>query len=125
MQTNGARHFGICEERRSGVDKVMSLTGGLPPAPEFAIVSDPTRATLFAHKELAKMDKIERVRACYLHACLRYVQREYMTNATLRERFGITIATASRLIKEAVDAGMLRPYDAAPRKFMKYVPYWA
>jgi len=69
------------------------------------------------------------VRACYLHACLRYVQREYMTNATLRERFGISIqnsATASRLIKEAVEAGMLRPYDeAAPRKFMKYVPYWA
>ncbi|AQV99408.1 transcriptional regulator (plasmid) [Cupriavidus necator] len=124
------RRFGICEERGSGVDKVVSLTEAYQlPAPEFAIVSDHTRATLFAHKELAKMDKIERVRACYLHACLRYVQREYMTNATLRERFGITIqnsATASRLIKEAVDAGMLRPYDeAAPRKFMKYVPYWA
>ncbi|KAI3611174.1 hypothetical protein D8I24_0163 (plasmid) [Cupriavidus necator H850] len=52
-----------------------------------------------------------------------------MTNATLRERFGITVqnsATTSRLFKEAVDAGMLRPYDeSAGRKYMKYVPYLA
>lgn len=124
------RRFGICEERGSGVDKVVSLTEAYQlPAPEFAIVSDHTRATLFAHKELTKMDKADRVRACYLHACLRYVQRDYMTNATLRERFGITVqnsATASRLIKEAVEAGMLRPHDeSAGRKYMKYVPYWA
>ena len=28
---------------------------------------------LFAHKELADMDKTERVRACYLHACLKHI----------------------------------------------------
>ncbi|SOZ22158.1 conserved hypothetical protein; putative DNA interacting protein (helicase/transcriptional regulator) [Cupriavidus taiwanensis] len=124
------RRFGICEERGSGVDKVVSVTEAYQlPAPEFSTVSDHTRATLFAHKELTKMDKSDRVRACYLHACLRYVQRDYMTNASLRDRFGIPVqnsATASRLIKEAVEGGMLRPYDeTAGRKFMKYVPYWA
>ena len=47
----------------------------------------------------------------------------------LRERFGIEAknsATASRLIKEALEAGMIRLYDkGAARKLMKYVPIWA
>ncbi len=75
------------------------------------------------------MDKADRVRACYLHACLKYVNREYLTNSSLRERFGIeqqNIAVASRLIKEAVETGTIVPYDAAAApKMMKYVPWWA
>lgn len=75
------------------------------------------------------MDKIDRIRACYLHACLKFVNREFMTNGSLRERFGIEAknsASASRLIKEALDAGVIAPYDAsAARKIMKYVPWWA
>ncbi len=52
-----------------------------------------------------------------------------MTNATVRERFGLADknrATASRLIKEAIEAGAVKPHDAsaAPR-LMKYVPFWA
>jgi len=75
------------------------------------------------------MDKADRVRAVYLHACLRYVNREYVTNASVRKRFGIepqNIATASRLIREAVETGIVLPYDpdAAP-KLMRYVPVWA
>lgn len=47
----------------------------------------------------------------------------------VRERFGIepqNIAAASRLIREAVEAGLVVPYDpeAAP-KLMRYVPVWA
>ena len=124
------RRFGICEERGSGVDKVVHETEYYQlPAPDFAIVSDHTRATLFAHRILAKMDKADRIRACYLHACLRYVQRDFMTNTSLRERFAIEVqnsAAASRLIKEALEGGMIRAYDEkAGRKYMKYVPYWA
>ena len=52
-----------------------------------------------------------------------------MTNSTIRDRFGIeekNRATASRLIKEAVKAGAIKPYDdAAASKLMKYVPFWA
>jgi len=52
-----------------------------------------------------------------------------MTNSTLRKRFGIerhNSATASRLIKEALSAGMVRPYDEnAAKRDMKYVPFWA
>jgi len=124
------RRFGVCEERGSGVDKVVFQTEYFQlPAPIFEVVGDNTRAVLFAHRPLAKMDKEDRVRACYLHACLRYVNRDFMTNTTLRERFGIephNSATASRLIKEALGAGAIRPYDeSAARKLMKYVPYWA
>jgi len=71
----------------------------------------------------------DRTRAVYLHACLRYVNREYLTNASVRGRFGIepqNLATASRLIREAVEAGLIVPHDpdAAP-KLMRYVPIWA
>jgi ATP-dependent DNA helicase RecG len=69
------------------------------------------------------------IRACYLHSCLKYVNREFLTNTSVRARFGIepqNTATASRLIKEALDAKVILPYDpkAAP-KLMKYIPWWA
>jgi predicted HTH transcriptional regulator len=88
-----------------------------------------TRAVLFAHKPLSEMEKADKVRACYLHACLRYVTHQPMTNTSLRERFGIeqkNSATVSRLIKEAVAAGAIRAYDeSASKQQMKYVPFWA
>jgi len=75
------------------------------------------------------MDKDDRIRSCYLHACLKHVDRTYMTNSTLRQRFGIegkNSATASRMIRESVEAQMIRPYDeTASKKFMKYIPFWA
>jgi len=124
------RRIGVCEERGSGVDKVVFQTEVYQlPAPLFETTGEHTRAVLFAHRELRDMDKDDRVRACYLHACLKYVERDYMTNTTLRSRFGIedkNSATASRIIKETVEAELIRPYDeAASRKFMKYVPWWA
>jgi predicted HTH transcriptional regulator len=124
------RRMGICEERGSGVDKVVSETEQAQlPAPLFEVPDDSTRAILFAHRPLTKMDRADRVRACYLHACLRYVNREYLTNASLRERFGLdekNSATASRFIKEAVEDGAIVPADeGAARKLMKYMPRWA
>ncbi|HMO85080.1 MAG TPA: ATP-binding protein [Lacipirellulaceae bacterium] len=125
------RRVGICEERGSGVDKVVSQTEyyQLPP-PLFEVVGGQTRAVLFAHQTFAQMDKSARVRACYLHACLQYVQRTFMTNSTLRARFGIedhNRAQASRVIKAAVEAGLVRQNDpdGESRKDTRYVPFWA
>lgn len=75
------------------------------------------------------MDKTDKTRACYLHACLRWVQGKQLTNASLRERFGIeegNRAIACRLIRDAVDAGRIVPVDpgAAPKQ-MRYIPWWA
>lgn len=124
------RRIGICEERGSGWDKVVDQTEYYQlPAPLPEATDDHTRVVLFAHRPLTKMDKADRIRAVYLHACLRYVNRENMTNTSIRERFGIepqNIAAASRLIREAVEAGVVLPYDAdAAPKLMRYVPSWA
>ena len=124
------RRFGICEERGSGIDKVVfQIEAYQLPAPVFEVTGQSTRAVLFAHRPLTQMDRDDRVRACYQHACLKHVTRETMTNSTLRQRFGIedkNSATASRLIKEAVEARAIYPYDegAAPKQ-MRYVPWWA
>jgi len=124
------RRFRICEERGSGIDKVIAQIEIYQlPAPLFEVPEGFTRVVLFAHKLLIAMDKAERVRACYLHACLKYVSREFLTNASLRERFGVeekNKAAVSRYIREAVDAGVIKPFDEdAARKLMKYVPFWA
>ena len=124
------RRFRICEERGSGIDKVIAQIEIYQlPAPLFEVPEGFTRVVLFAHKPLIAMDKAERVRACYLHACLKYVSREFLTNASLRERFGVeekNKAAVSRYIREAVDAGVIKPFDEdAARKLMKYVPFWA
>ena len=124
------RRFGICEERGSGIDKVVFQAEFYQlPAPLFEAPKGFTRTVLFAPKALASMDKSERVRACYLHACLKRVMQDYLTNASLRERFGIKTdnkAIASRYIREAVDTGMIKPFDEhAAKRMMKYVPFWA
>lgn len=124
------RRMDICEERGTGIDKVVSLTELYQlPAPLFVQVGDNVRASLLSPRPLVEMSQADRIRACYLHACLRAVNLDYMTNTSLRERFGIekkNSATASRLIKEATEAGMIRLFDPeAATKLRKYVPFWA
>lgn len=124
------RRMGICEERGTGIDKIVKQTELFQlPAPLFEVSGDFMRTVLFAHRPIKKMSKEDRIRACYLHACLRYVSRDFMTNPSLRERLGLEekdSATATRYIKEAVDAGSIAPLDPkAGRKLMKYVPWWA
>lgn len=124
------RRVGICEERGSGIDKVVSETEmyQLPP-PLFTTTTNHTRAVLFSYKEFKDMDKEDRNRACYLHACLKYVNMEYMTNRSIRNRFGISesnSAMVSRIIKDAVEDGQIvKVSDPNSRRYSKYHPYWA
>jgi len=124
------RRLGICEERGSGVDKVVAQTEiHQLPAPIFETPDGFTRSVLFAHKDWKNMDSRDRTRACYLHACLRYVQREPMTNASLRERFGVcseNSAMVTRVIKESMAEGLIKPFDVdQSRRHAKYLPFWA
>lgn len=124
------RRINICEERGSGIDKVVAQTEIYQlPAPLFERTDEHTRATLFAFRAYKDMESEDRIRACYLHCCLKYVNREPMNNASLRERFDIdesNSAMASRVIKQTVEAGMIRLYDPnANRRAMRYVPFWA
>ena len=124
------RRFRICEERGSGIDKVISEVESFQlPAPLFETPGEFTRSVLFAHKDLKDMSKRDRIRACYLHACLCYVTRRKMTNTTLRGRFGIAdhnSADASRLLKEAVEDRKIVIEDPnAGTRNRTYLPFWA
>ncbi len=124
------RRFRICEERGSGIDKVVFQVELYQlPAPLFEAPAGFTRAVLFAHKALREMDRADRIRACYLHACLCYVTGQKMTNTSLRKRFGIldrNAADASRLLKEATEAGLIVVLDpTAGHRSRTYVPFWA
>jgi ATP-dependent DNA helicase RecG len=52
-----------------------------------------------------------------------------MTNSSFRERLGVdqkNYATVSRIIREAVAAGLVRLVDPnTSKRYMKYVPFWA
>ncbi len=124
------RRFGICEERGSGIDKVIStIEISQLPAPLFETPPGATRSTIFAHKDLKDMNRADRVRAVYLHACLRHVMREKTNNPSLRQRFGIAegnAAIASRLLNEAIAAGMIVIENPATgRRSRTYLPFWA
>jgi ATP-dependent DNA helicase RecG len=124
------RRFRICEERGSGIDKVVSEVELYQlPAPLFEVPPDSTRAVLFAHRPLSEMNSADRIRACYLHACLRYVIRQPMTNSSVRERFGIVeknASAASRLLNETVSAGLIVVEDlSVGTRARTYLPYWA
>lgn len=124
------RRIGICEERGSGIEKaVLALEEEQLPAPLFESYDGFTRAVLFAHKDLSDMDRDERVRACYLHACLRYRVRQPMNNTSLRERFGMSgdhVDRASRLLREAVEDGLIVVRDPdVGNRLRTYLPFWA
>lgn len=125
------RRVNICEERGSGIDKVVFQTELYQlPAPLFEVVGGHTRVVLFAHKTFAAMDKADRTRACYVHACLQYVRRQPMTNSTLRKRFGVADrnrAQVSRIIGDATELDLIQPRDpdSESMRHASYVPYWA
>ncbi len=123
------RRVGVCEERGSGFDKVVSQTEFFQlPAPEIEIYSNHTKVTLFAQKDFAQMTKDDRQRACYMHACLKRVNRDYMTNASLRERFKIDAKNSSmisRLLNDTCKTGLIKlTEDSTGDKNRKYVPFW-
>ena len=124
------RRIGVCEERGSGYDKVVFQTEYYQlPAPEIEIYNDHTKVILYAHKEYAKMTKEDRYRACYLHACIKRVNRDVMTNASLRERFNIDTKNSSmisRLLNETCEIGLIKVSpDSTSDKNRKYLPFWA
>lgn len=125
------RRINICEERGSGIDKVIfNVEVFQLPAPDFRVTSNHTVAVLFGPREFSEMDKADRIRACYQHACLCYVSGKQITNATLRERLNIKSTNypmASRIIRDTIEAGLIKPHTqvSGSKKDAKYTPFWA
>jgi len=124
------RRMGICEERGTGIDKVVAQTEAYQlPAPAIDLYDEHVKVTLLSYKDLNDMSKDEKIHATYMHACLKYVEKINISNQTLRNRFGLDDkqnSVASRIIKDSIDAGVIKPVDpeTSPRH-MKYIPYWA
>ena len=125
------RRINICEERGSGIDKVVHEVEVFQlPAPEFVETDNHTKVVLSTYRPLNKMEGADKVRACYQHACLKYVSGSRMSNQTLRERFKIeerNYSTASRIIADAIAADLIKPSDpqSKSKKYATYIPFWA
>jgi predicted HTH transcriptional regulator len=125
------RRMGICEEKSSGIDKVVNAAEVFQlPAPDFRVGHHRTCVTIFGPMGFAKMTRDDRIRACYQHCALRWVMSEHMTNQSLRVRFGLAegkSAVVSQAIAATIDAGLIKLDErvGSSRKYARYLPFWA
>jgi predicted HTH transcriptional regulator len=122
------RRMKMCEEQGTGLDKVvLSIEMNQLPPPKFQEMSDSMRVILFAPRTFADMTVSERIRACYQHSIMRYLDGKKMKNSTLCKRFGIekkNAAQASIVIKKSLESGLIKAADPEhPRS--GYEPSWA
>lgn len=125
------RRVGVCEERGSGIDKVIFQCEyfQLPP-PEFIAGDNFTRVILYSPKRFKEMDRKDKIRACYQHCCLKYVSGSLMSNQSLRDRFNIegkNYPMISRVISDTLSEGLIKESDPnnKSKKYTKYIPIWA
>lgn len=125
------RRLNICEERGSGIDRAInSIEVYQMPAPKFIRGDDYTRVILYAPTALTRMSIEDRIRACYQHTCLNYVNNQVVNNQSVRKRFKIAVnnvSMASKIIAETIDSGLIKASDPenSSKKFASYVPFWA
>lgn len=120
----------ICEIRGSGFDRIEEgMRDWKIPAPKVETGEDFCRTMFFWHESLSKWSKEEKTRTCYLYVCYCYVNGIEVSNAVLRDRFGISEsnkAMASRIIKDTIETGKIKlKYPNVAAKMRRYVPYWA
>jgi len=125
------RRFGICEEKSSGIDRVVETAEFLQlPAPDFLVAYKRTVVVIHGPRAFREMDGSDRIRACYQHCVLQWVLRKQMTNQSLRERFGVSEGsgnTISQIITAAAEQGLIKRDPNAPdsRRYARYIPVWA
>lgn len=125
------RRFGICEEKSSGIDRVVQAAELMQlPAPEFLTSHRRTIVVIHGPRPFRDMNGSDRVRACYQHCVLQYVLRKQMTNQSLRERFGLSEGssnTVSQIITATIERGLVKSDPNAPdsRRYARYIPAWA
>ena len=124
------RRLRVCEELGLGIDKVVEQAEIYQlPAPSFEVRGDHFVVTLWAHRELIKMTKEERIRACYQHASLRYVMHDPMDNKSLRKRFNVIDSNYPiiwRIISDTLAVNQIKKKypNSNSRKYAKYLPFW-
>lgn len=119
------RRANICEERGSGIDKVITATELHElPAPNF--ISEPTymKVIVYAKKTWAQMTRDDKIRTCYQHCSLKYLSSDLMTNQSLRKRLNVeekNYPMISRVIADTINLNLIKTSEP---KSKKYVPFW-
>lgn len=125
------RRMGICEEKSSGIDRVVHAAEAFQlPAPDFRAGHRRTMVTIYGPRPFEKMDRDDRIRACYQHCALKWVMSGRMTNQSLRERFDLPedkSTVASQVINATIEANLIKPDEkvGSSRKYARYLPFWA
>jgi len=119
------RQIKICEESGTGIDRALiNIALYQLPAPIFEKYENFTKVTLFAYKKLKDMTTDDKIRACYQHCVLKYLEGGRMTNLSLRERLGIgekNYPAASKIISKSIEKEKIKSSEKAK----EYVPIWA
>lgn len=123
------RRLKMCEELGTGWDKiVISCEEQQLPAPHINIYDENTKVTLYSKVDFFDLSPNDKMLACYMHACIKYIQGEFLTNSSLRERFGLeekSSASISRLIKDACEKRLVKKLEETAPRHTKYIPIWA
>ena len=128
---NLMRRMGICEEKSSGIDRVVHAAEIFQlPAPDFRTSHLRTSVTIYGPRGFEGMDRDDRIRACYQHCALKWVMSERMTNQSLRERFRLPeskSASVSQVIAATIEIGSVKLDEkiGSSRKYARYLPFWA
>ncbi|MBY0567320.1 MAG: putative DNA binding domain-containing protein [Hyphomonadaceae bacterium] len=127
---NAMRELNLCEERGSGLDRTFKAAeDSLLPAPDFIMSGNSMRVIVFTAKPFKQLSRAEKMRALYFHCALRFEVQDYMSNASLRARFGLAkddYQAVTDLITAAKKENRIKPADTgSARKGAKYIPYWA
>lgn len=123
------RRLRMCEELGTGWDKIIiSCELQQLPTPHIDIYEENTKVTLFAKVDFFDLSPQDKLWACYMHSCIKYIQGEFLTNSSLRIRFGLeekSSASISRLIKEACENKLIKKLEETAPRHTKYIPGWA
>ena len=124
------RALGMCEERGGGIDKaIIEIEEMYLPAPTFTASSNSMRVVIFGPKRFIELSKADKLWACFCHCVVRWVRHDFMTNASLRERFGLRqeeYQSVSAVIADARRGGRIIPADPDQgKRYAQYIPYWA
>lgn len=122
------RRMGLCEEQGSGLDKVLNSVEDLHlPPPKLQAEQGSMLVILYGPRLFSQMTPAERIRACYQHCVLKWLDGDRMRNASLCDRLGIerkNAAQVSIVIKGALEEMRIKPADPDhPRA--GYYPIWA
>lgn len=124
------RRMKFCEELWTWMDKsIIDIEKKKLPSPDWFEVNGTMKVILYSSGNLWQLTKEDRIRASFQHCIIQYIERNYMTNSSFRERLGLPesqSSSVSRIIKDAQEKWFIKPFDPENKapKHKKYVPYW-